>query len=317
MTAKPDYPNIFSRLPEVMGLQLIRKGRSWMGAYYLDGHASNRPDKITCKLMPDGGQIGILEQGGENMSLWDWLLRYGGCADNGEVVKRMGAGKPITRIETKREPWKEEKFKYCPTWEVKRSMSNGYNDNLFSYLAGKFGAKRVFDAFKRYRVGNYEIGGDLATVFWAIDREGRVCKDSWIKYGKDGHRIKEPGSIGSKYKVGDGYGNKAFFGEHLLPERGERGVMVVEAPKTALIMSCADTRHLYLATFGSSVSGKLSIGEDWRFIPDNDEAGRMWEKKYGEKCVAWADFYRGKGVEVNEGDDIGDAILKLNTNLKR
>lgn len=303
-----DYRKIFNSLPSLMGLQMDLRYGKWYGGYYLNGQKHERNDKLKCFF--DRGKIWIMEEGGETMGLWDWMLRYGGCIDNRQVAERLINGGQAT-ISVYEPPKTITETKYVYDYVMKRSMAlkDGYEDNLFKYLAKKFGSQRVTDIFRAYNVGNWDAFGKTATVFWVVDREQRVCRDSWIVYGEDGHRLRESGSIGCKFKVRDGFNGRAYFGEHLLMLNDN--VFVVEAPKTALILACKYfPKYVFLANMGSG--RKMNdLEPTWKIYADNDEAGRKWEKKYPKHYVDWVSFYRDKGVEVGEGEDIGDIIMKL------
>jgi hypothetical protein len=249
-----------------------------------------------------------MEEGGITVSLWDWMLKYGGCIDNRQVVDKLLNGGVVSLSPVMTEKTvKETKYVYADIMD--KSMEGGYSDNLFWYLSKKFGTKRVYEIFKAYNVGNWEMWGKTATVFWVVNREQKICRDSWIVYGEDGHRLREPGSIGSRFKVRDGFNGRAYFGEHLLMLNDN--VFMVEAPKTALILACKYfPKYLFLANMGSSRKME-DLGETWKLYPDNDSAGKKWNEKYGDRCVDWVSFYRNKGIEVNEGDDIGDVIIKI------
>lgn len=304
-----DHKKIFASLPAYMGLELSFKGRKWIGGYYLDGSKSGRWDKMSCFLGKDGF-IKISEQGGEVIGIWEWMSRYSGLHDKKEIYNKLSGepmvGFPRVLPEKIKEEYKGE-TKYVSWGAVGHTESGSYKDNLFVYLAEKFGEQRVLSAYNKYLVGNMERYAGLATVFWVIDEQNRVLHDTWIVYGTDGHRKKEKGCTGRKYKVDYGYNGRGYFGAHLLAEnRGN--IFLVEAPKTAVILSCAWPVNTYLATMGNTRLGV--IGENWKLLPDNDAAGRKWNEKYPDKCVDWQAYYRGLGLDVQEGEDIGDLILK-------
>lgn len=304
-----DHKKIFELLPGYMGLDLKFRGRRWTGGYYLDGSKSDRWDKMCCFIGKDGC-VKISEQGGEVMGIWEWMVRYSGLAGKEEIHNRL-CGEPVGGITAEKAKWKEEyrgETKYVPWEAVKAAAVGGYKDNLFLYLREKFGEDRVLGVFRKYFIGNLKRYLGLATVFWAIDGQNRPLHDSWIVYGTNGHRKKEKGCTGRKYKVDYGYNGRCYFGAHLLREnRGN--IFLVEAPKTALILACAWPGNTYLASMGNSKL--LDVGEKWILLPDNDSAGRKWNEKYPEKCVDWQGYYRGQGEDVSEGEDIGDIILKL------
>lgn len=126
-----------------------------------------------------------------------------------------------------------------------------------------------------------------------------------ILYGKDGHRLKtEDGGLPvwwlhkspalRQYTAGREL-KQCFFGQHLLRQYPEAKVYVVEAEKTAVMMSATDKDgkdRLWIACGGSQMlKGAIDlsplIGRDVTLIPDD---GQYWNWKrtadaYGWQCV--------------------------------
>ena len=72
-----DWYRVFDRIPEIMGLELVRNGKMWCGRYYINGDVHPfRADKLKCKIYQS--MVFVYEQGGESLSLPEWLhLRRG------------------------------------------------------------------------------------------------------------------------------------------------------------------------------------------------------------------------------------------------
>jgi len=106
--------------------------------------------------------------------------------------------------------------------------------------------------YEQYHVGATRDGD---VVFWQIDREGRVRSGHVMRYDTTGHRhgyqgwfhtqLQRCGMLALDWQL-----YQCLFGEHLLAERPDATVCLVESEKTALIMAALQPRHLWLATCG-------------------------------------------------------------------
>lgn len=106
-----------------------------------------------------------------------------------------------------------------------------------------------------YRLSATNTG---AIIFWYIDHQGRPCQGKMMWYRPDGHRCGMPNTVGKDLeKRGmlskDSEMQRTLFGAHLLRERPEAVVYVVESEKTAIVMSMLRPQHIWLATGGSSM----------------------------------------------------------------
>lgn len=298
-----DYNKIFANLDTFTGLPLILRGRKWNGRCYIDGSDANRRDKTVAYIKND--RITILEQGGDVLSIWEWLVKYGGCRDYKEAYKKL-IGDDGVRLERQAKRYVEPPLKYVYEQVVQNTLCE-YSDNLFLALSKHFNKERIVEVYKRYTVGNMATKMGILTIFWYIDSEGRICYDKKMLYREDGHRDKNYGG-GRKFKVDMGFRAKCYFGEHLIKE--DSRVFVVESEKTAIIMSLFDKRKdiVYIATGG--VNQLREVKEGWKLLRDYDKAGEIWESR-GE-CVKWWERYDG----VQEGWDIGDVALAKMENIK-
>lgn len=109
---------------------------------------------------------------------------------------------------------------------------------------------RLFDD---YRLGATRQG---YVIFWQIDRQQRVHGGHIMQYGPDGHRCGYQGWTHAKLmRQGllppDWQLHQCLFGEHLLPQRPDDRVCLVESEKTALLMALVRPQELWLATSGS------------------------------------------------------------------
>lgn len=294
-----NYISAFQAIPAITGLPVQLSRGKWYGACYIDGSPHDRWNKTVIYLVKDG--IRILEQGGDNLSLSRWLVEYGDCGDYAAAFARIRAGSGGVPLTGNARTWVEPTLKYV---DAKECGSSAGECNLKLFLIDKFGLSRTAEVWSRYGVGSKILRtGDMATVFWYVDEQGRCCHDKVMLYGLDGRRNKEYGG-GRKYKVGDGFRGKTYFGSHLLGAHKGK-VFLVESEKSALALACNDTRgDLFLATGGASMLRE--VRSDWRLYSDFDTAGMCWMDRYPSQCVRWWERYS----DAEKGMDIADVILR-------
>lgn len=304
-----DYNKVFAVLDHITGLPLRRHGNRWYGGCYINGTPHVRRDKTVCRIAPRGDGIQILEAGGEAMSLWNWLLTYGGCSSGREVAERLkslssGIIAPPAPVMTN--------GMYVPRTDLESTMCNRKSDNLFKFFTSMFDSNKVSQVFERYNVASVQLyDGRIGTCYWYVDSEQRVVHDKIVLYMSNGHRDKTFGGC-RRFRTADGYTNRCLFGSHLLPMRhGGQRVVVVEAEKTALLLALRWPKHIYLATGGANNTRLIEpYMELW---PDYDEAGMMWVDKFPGQCKKWWERFEG----VEKGMDIGDIIIKEQEKWKR
>ena len=129
---------------------------------------------------------------------------------------------------------------------------------------GYLSFEQMLNATCRYRLGASKKGG---VIFWQIDKGERIHDGKVVYYGPDCHRSKEKwlhptwvSTLLAKRKTFPGSSHETshcLFGLHLLcPHRSEdisirqHAVAVVEAEKTAVIMSELFPNYIWLATGG-------------------------------------------------------------------
>lgn len=288
-----DYNRVFARVPEIMHLELTLRGKAWEGRYYLTGEPHYKRDKMKVRL--NRGVIRVYEQGGGSVTLVEWLVEYGGCAtyrDAFDVLRGNDAPVPDFRF-TRR----LRETKYVPNADMEAMRSYTLSRcPLFRWMAGVFGEGRTRDAWSRYNVTTDESG---LAVFWYVDAHGRVLFDKRMRYMDDGHRDREYGG-GRRYRVGDGYDGRCYFGEHLTGGAGE--VFVCESEKDALIFFLC-TGKTAVATGGKS--NLRGVTANMTLLPDVDAADE-WEAKKGDgKVCRWWEHYPNHGGH----DGVGDFLL--------
>lgn len=307
-----DYAKVFSILPKIMSMPMEFIGNKWYAARKIDGSFSSRRDKLVCRMVEDGVQV--LEQGGEAMTLFNWMLEYGGARDKMEAKLTL-LNLSAAVLDAKNYIEKEIDQRFVPIDYAQRSYERRIQkqDNFTRFLWQTFGHIKSEDVLKKYRVGCswhkvHETGkyNDM-TQFWYINRNQEVCHDKILLYKEDGHRDHSFGG-GRGFTKAKGYSARCFFGEHLLPNRRENErVFVCESEKAAIIADLYFGKGIWLATGGKCNFRKAGVGADWTFIADCD-AWEYWKGLcFNNPCPKWWESY--KGYEPGEHDDIADLIL--------
>ena len=131
---------------------------------------------------------------------------------------------------------------------------------------GYLSNEQMVRAAFRYRLGASKNGG---VIFWQIDHEERTHDGKVVYYNPDCHRSKQkdlhPTWVSSLLKhrmasLPNDHTSHCLFGLHLLREVGGE-VCIVEAEKTAIIMSELYPDYLWLA------SGGLNELQPYKFHP--------------------------------------------------
>lgn len=281
--------------PKLLGMELVRRGRQLEGQYYLNGdrHAYRR-DKL--KVYVSGGSVWVSEEGGESVSLVNWLMKYGGAADVNEAIRMIkGQSQAITWTHEEREKAVQE-VKHVP-WEAVRGAAE-YDLNkcsLFRWMCTMFPESKVREVWKEYNVTTDSHGN---CVFWYQDRAGHYLFDKRILYKEDGHRDRTffPGR---QYRVADGYSGRCYFGSHLDGE--VKGIL--ESEKSCLYAACY-YGGVWLATGGKNALrdvGSIPL------YPDRD-AEELWSR-HGD-CVDWYSDWPGCGDHSDLGDKIEWLVLR-------
>ena len=152
--------------------------------------------------------------------------------------------------------------------------------------------EQMLRAAERYRLGRSRDGG---VIFWQIDEEGRTRDGKIMYYREDCHRDKSrhPSWASARLKAYYGYDgelpiDRCLFGLHLLGVVGG-AVCVVEAEKTAVIMSEVYPQYVWMAAGGLSAlsAEKLRPLRDHKVVlfPDTDPDGTTyacWKAIAGE-----------------------------------
>ena len=210
---------------------------------------------------------------------------------------------------------KPEKYYWELPWKKSLSMSSSFCKAVVS--AGYLTWQQMLDAVCRFRLGGTRQGG---VIFWQINHEGRICDGKVMYYLPDCHRNKEQTPTWVSAMLTQRHGGKCegdftrhcFFGLHLLTEKhawllppsagtdfmAEEGkssitdtiasslppIAIVEAEKTAVILSAHYPRYLWLASGGlgevQSEKFRPLQGRDIILFPDTDPDGKAYKHWY-------------------------------------
>lgn len=219
----------------------------------------------------------------------------------------------------------------------------GYEqNNLFKFLITKFGANKVSEVIRRYRVGIDDTSWATKdwTIFWQFDINGNIRSGKMINYGTAGKRSKEVSSTWyhKRHLLGkpvfqDFNLKQCLFGEHLINVIN-KPIAIVESEKTALIASIFIDRYLWLACGGLNElrPEKVAVlmnrsvtlfpdlgcfGNEGDFYRDNDS-----KKFYVRGTVRWhlyngvpEEFRTGNGVPKSSFEKWKDKSLEFGFNI--
>jgi len=214
-------------------------------------------------------------------------------------------------------------FKY-----VRQSAS--YNSTFVKFLCGLFD-RYTLKSPTISRLGElYAIGAtkDMEIIYWQIDINGKVRTGKIMKYGEDGHRVKDGNGVNwihAKMKkdglLSDDWElTQCLFGEHLLnlSKNKDKVVAIVESEKSALIGAACFPQYVWLATGGKSQLSidkmKVLSGRTVIMFPDAD-GFKEWTEKAKEFTfckVTVSDVLEKNATDEEKANkiDISDWLIK-------
>lgn len=117
--------------------------------------------------------------------------------------------------------------------------------NAFATFLSKIFCEDTAKAlFEKYHIGTTKDG---RTIFYQSDIQGRCRGGKIIPYNPEsGHRLKDD-HFPPEWRL-----TQCLFGEHLLQDKVNANVALVESEKTAVICSLLLPEYIWLATGGKS-----------------------------------------------------------------
>lgn len=241
---------------------------------------------------------------------------YGHCFSCGETFFPPENDKP-TKRQTVATFKKEPPPSYIKPDIFKRSLSDYENNNFALFLIDRFGDAGL-KAIGKYFIGTTKTGG---TVFWQIDKAGKIRSGKIIQYDQTGHRLKDvvPTWVHTTMKL-EGFNLKqCLFGEHLI--KNTKPCAIVESEKTACIASIYFPEMNWLACGGktSLTADKMQIlkGRRVKLFPDAD-GFHIWKDRSDELApmldITVSELIERKATEEErtKGFDLADYLLRFN-----
>ena len=229
------------------------------------------------------------------------------------IYRSFGDIKPTLSIRTP-EP------SFIPDEVFKQSLK-GYEDNtLIKFFHSIFDIGTVNNLINLYKIGTSKRYGGGTTVFWQIDRQDNVRAGKLIKYAENGHRIHGKNNwVHSVLELDNFNLKQCLFGEHLLQDKPDATVCIVESEKTAIIASAFIPDMVWLATGGAENLNKEKIkvlnGRKVILFPDASKDGRIydkWKQKADEFGFNISDLLEKEATPEQKADgvDIADFLIK-------
>lgn len=221
-------------------------------------------------------------------------------------------GKKIDMDELKKN--RENQTERKPLRFYPAAVTISYDTPLFVWAASLFGTHNALKAWNAYKVG----ADGKRTVFWQIDINGEIRGGKSIPYMSNGHRDKTdryPASWLHKAPAWKNYHegeelHQCFFGEHLLKDRPDAPVAIVESEKTAIILSQYSKDFVWLACGGAQMlknpeRNQVLKGRRVVLIPDN---GQYWNWNATAEANGWEIRDELEKAPIFEGCDILDMV---------
>lgn len=141
---------------------------------------------------------------------------------------------------------------------VEASYISFQQNNFIEFLKTLFTDEQVKNAVSKYLIGTSKHWNG-ATVFWQIDQLERVHHGKIMLFNPEtGKRVKDQNgkgyinSVRSVLKLKDFNLNQCLFGLHLIKEMNNKTIAIVEAEKTAVLMSIFKPEYIWLSTGSKS-----------------------------------------------------------------
>lgn len=218
------------------------------------------------------------------------------------------------------QPKKEVRTDYIPFSLIQQSES--MNNSLMSYLGKLFPQSDLARVTEMYHLGSTRKG---EIIFPQIDTQGQCRSGKLMAYGEDGHRVKKERDavdwLHARYmrqqgkKASDFHLRQCLFGEHLLAERLDDMVGLIESEKSAIIAAMAFPDFVWVSCGGKHGFKpdlcKPLAGRDVLVYADADATdewrGRMAQLSFC-RSIRLSDW--SKGEPQGSKRDIADLIIE-------
>jgi len=166
--------------------------------------------------------------------------------------------------------------------------------------SGYLTRRQMVHAALRYRLGRSK---DDAVIYWQIDQLGQTHDGKLMWYDADCHRLKNRNASWVSFLLKDHYGvpqdvyqpSHCFFGLHLLRHHEPTTVAIVEAEKSAVILSELYPQYIWLAAggMGEVQTDKFLPLRRHKIIlfPDTDPDQRAFTRWYDAAQKVMGSFF--------------------------
>lgn len=269
-----------------------------------------------------------------NLSFVDacqWLsAQYGIATCDGQParpIKPAMAPQPVMNV------MEEKPLSFVPEKYVESTLSTG--NSLSRCLELLFGNELAHELTELYRLGCYVTrDGQHDTIFWTIDEDGRIHNGKVQRYvtdigsprfahceplfGKNQRSfwltnvLKQQGVVDKDARLDVG----GLFGAHLLKQRPDEVVVLVESPKNALLGAACFPKFVWVAAGNQGALTDENVqclkGRQVRVYPDRD-AINDWKRRIlrfkGIAHFEVSDFCERVAPEGQTKYDIADYII--------
>jgi hypothetical protein len=223
-----------------------------------------------------------------------------------------------------------------------RSLTAYQYNNFVNWLVKLFGEDVTAGLIGKYLIGTSKHWPG-ATIFWQVDENGKIRTGKIMLYGNDGKRVKKPFNhitwahilmrnakcgLRNENKDTSAFGTphsdfnlrQCLFGEHLLKERPDTPLAIVESEKSAIIASVYLPQFIWLAagSLNNINADKCAVlkGRNVTLFPDLNCFDK-WQRKakeigMGFKTSALLEN-NATDAERTAGQDIADYLLKFDS----
>lgn len=203
---------------------------------------------------------------------------------------------------------------------VEKTFLSTSSNNFIEFIKTFFAPDEVQKSIQNYLIGTWD-NWKGTTVFWQIDQQEKVHHGKVMMYDQTtGKRAKNKegkgifSTVRSLLKLDDFVLNQCLFGLHLIDEN-TKVVALVEAEKTAVIMSIFKPEYVWLAT-GSKGGFKydyLKLIKNYKIVAFPDKSEYLdWNNKaielngFGFK-ISVSDWL--ENTDYPNGTDLADVYI--------